>query len=109
MQMQSAYNVRQSIRAHPRSKAMKIELTDEQERAVKQGQAVEIVDPGTLRAYLLIAREAYERGQTLLKQPAPAASPEEAVGIPPGIRRSQEAYWRDLPQLLAQKKMRGWW
>ena len=29
--------------------------------------------------------------------------------IPPGIRRSQEAYWRDLPQLLQTRRNRGKW
>jgi hypothetical protein len=43
---------------------------------------------------------------------APVTSPTEeepTFEIPPGIRRSQEAFWRDLPQLLAQKKLRGKW
>jgi hypothetical protein len=32
----------------------------------------------------------------------------ELEQIPPGIRRSQEAYWRDLPQLL-QSRHKGQW
>jgi hypothetical protein len=30
-------------------------------------------------------------------------------GIPPGIRCAQEAFWRDLPQLLVEKRLRGQW
>jgi len=29
--------------------------------------------------------------------------------IPPGIRRSQEAFWRDLPRLLEIARNRGKW
>ena len=34
---------------------------------------------------------------------------EVASGIPPGILRSQQAFWRDLPHLLSQPKLRGRW
>ena len=34
---------------------------------------------------------------------------EVAPGIPPGILRSQQAFWRDLPHLLSQRKLRGRW
>jgi hypothetical protein len=34
---------------------------------------------------------------------------EPAFEIPPGIRRSQEAFWRDLPELLQKKKNHGQW
>jgi hypothetical protein len=30
-------------------------------------------------------------------------------GIPPGILRSQRAFWRNLPYLLSQRKLRGRW
>jgi hypothetical protein len=33
----------------------------------------------------------------------------ELPGVPPGIRRSQEAYWRDLPLLLKSWWYRGKW
>ena len=29
--------------------------------------------------------------------------------VPPGILHSQEAYWRDLPELLNMKKRGRWW
>jgi hypothetical protein len=41
-----------------------------------------------------------------------ATNPEpqpELAPVPPGIRRSQEAYWRDLPELLKIKKRGRWW
>ncbi len=49
---------------------------------------------------------------TVQPNPDPAAAPEAVeyvCNIPPGIRRSQEAFRRDLPQLLANKKLEGQW
>src|SRR5262245_29769783 len=88
--------------------AMKIELTKQQEQAVKQGRAVEVVDPATRQAYFLIAREVYERGRGPRDRPEPPPGA-EAGGIPPGIRRAQAAYWRDLPELLKLKSRRRRW
>src|SRR5438445_12609562 len=92
-----------------RSMAMKIELNDEQQQAVQQGQPVEIVDPNTDRAYLVIAREAYEPGRALHNQPPSPVSGEDTGGIPPGILRSQQAFWYDLPELLKTKRNHGKW
>jgi hypothetical protein len=41
----------------------------------------------------------------------PAAAPVDAAGptIPEGIRLSQDAFRRDLPELLKQKKLVGQW
>jgi hypothetical protein len=39
-----------------------------------------------------------------MSQPA-----DELPEIPPGIRRSMEAYWRDLPQLLPLKSRKRQW
>jgi hypothetical protein len=103
-----------------------IHLTQQQREALaaRQGQAVEVIDPVTNRVYVLVAAETYERMRDVrggepvsnelsgARQPAAAAGTESSqppVEIPPGIRRSQEAFWRDLPQLLAQKKLRGRW
>jgi hypothetical protein len=41
--------------------------------------------------------------------PAEAELTEPTFEVPPGIRRSQEAFWRDLPELLTKKKWRGKW
>jgi hypothetical protein len=38
-------------------------------------------------------------------EPGPAT----AVEIPEGIRRSQEAFFSDLPELLKDRKLRGRW
>jgi hypothetical protein len=89
---------------------MKIELNDEQQRAVQQGQPVEIVDPNTDRAYLVIARDAYERRRAFQDQPwPPAVSGEDTNRIPPGILRSQQAFWQDLPELLKTRRNHGKW
>ena len=89
---------------------MKIELDEEQQRAVQQGQPVEFIDPATDRAYLVIAREAYER-RPGSQDPAPrrALSCEDADGIPAGILRSQQAFWQGLPELLKTKRNHGKW
>ena len=34
---------------------------------------------------------------------------EPAFAIPAGIRRSEESFWRDLPQLLSQRRLHGKW
>ena len=70
-----------------------------------------MIDPDTRCAYVLLAREQYERMRSLKeieREPTYPAS-EDALGIPPGILRSQEAFWRDLPHLLSQPKLRGRW
>ncbi|HEV3261573.1 MAG TPA: hypothetical protein VG013_32280 [Gemmataceae bacterium] len=42
--------------------------------------------------------------------PQPQAGLSQAsLGIPPGILRSQEAFWRDLPELLTTKRDHGKW
>jgi hypothetical protein len=92
---------------------MRLELTDEQRQAVQEqpGRPVEMIDPHTLRTYFLIAREEYERLSchvSDLRGPGTPA-PEGDMLIAPGIRRSQAALRRTLPQLLAQDKLRGQW
>jgi hypothetical protein len=34
---------------------------------------------------------------------------EPSLQVPPGILRSQQAYWRDLPELLKDNRTRGKW
>ena len=89
-----------------------LELTREQRRHLEtERPPVEVVDPATDRTYVLIAREQYERVRDLLAAPAePAPDPESAADlIPPGILRSQQAFWRDLPDLLKARRTRGKW
>ncbi len=86
---------------------MRIELTDQERRLAQQGQPIDAIDAATNEAYVLIAREKFEPVRPLLTPPAPAETPEEV--IPEGIRISQEAYRRDLPELLKQKKIFRYW
>lgn len=88
-----------------------IELTDAQRQALQaeQGKPVDVVDPATRQRYVLLAREQYERVRALL-EPAGAPEPPEATAeIPPGILRSQQAFWRALPELLRHRRNRGRW
>src|SRR3954451_21870421 len=80
-----------------------IHLTQEQRRLVEaeQGRPVDVIDPGPLRAYVLIPWDQFARVRELLDQPSPV--PEAGDGGSPGVRRSQEAYWRALPDLLKLK------
>jgi len=84
---------------------MKIEITDQQEREVRQGRPVKVVDPRTRHSYILFAPEQYERVQAVLAERHPAADP----GVAPGIRASQEAYWRDLPRLVKLRSEERQW
>lgn len=90
--------------------AMPIELTEQQSQLLRQrgGQPLELVDPQTQQAYVLIAREQYEQGQHGQKS-QPQQPRTAMVEIPEGIRRSREALHRNLPELLNQKKLRGQW
>lgn len=85
---------------------MRIELTDQQRRAVQEqgGEPVEVLDPDTARRYVLIAREQYDRLRSLLQAEPAALRP-----VPPGVRQSQEALRRDLPRLLGRKRLWGQW
>jgi len=50
------------------------------------------------------------RARRILAANSPeSASPPGSVDIAPGIRRSQAAFWRDLPELLTVKKYQGQW
>ena len=85
---------------------MTIELTEQQRQAVQERapEAVEVIDPRTQLAYVLIARERYQQLLAATREPDLPAS-----GIPRSILRAQQAYWRDLPHLLSQRKLRGQW
>src|SRR6266508_5903687 len=88
---------------------MSIELTEEQQRVVEQAGETppRVVNPRTRETYVLVRADVYER-----LWPAPQVGPGGGgaeVEIPPGIRRSQEALRRDLPKLLADKKLFHQW
>ena len=83
-----------------------IELNAEQRQAVAQGEPVRIVDPLTHDAYVLVRAEVYERMSGELPRPGGHQPNPE---IPPGVLRSQQAFWHDLPELLKNKRNRGQW
>lgn len=86
---------------------MHIELTEQERLLAQQGQPVEVIDPATNAAYVLIARERFEQLRPLLTAQCEAPSLESRIRE--GIRISQEAYRRDLPDLLKQKKLYHQW
>lgn len=83
---------------------MKIELTEHQRQALREREfgPVEVIDPATALTYVILARDQYERMRSLSETGHQQESrlPDGILPIPPGVRRSQEAYWRDLPELL---------
>jgi hypothetical protein len=86
---------------------MTIPLTQEQQQALdaEPEEPLRFVDPRTLRNYVLLPAELYERLQTDGVLPSPCCESEVA----PGIRRSKEAFLRDLPALMANPKLDRWW
>jgi hypothetical protein len=92
---------------------MTIELTEQQRRMVDghAGRPVEVVDPDSQRSYVLIAREQFEKVRPLLDdqmQPLPPIV-QSSITVSPIMLQSQQAFWRDLPDLLKQKKLRRRW
>ncbi len=88
-----------------------IELTDAQRQALQAdpGKPVDVVDPATRRRYVLLEREQYDRVRPLLDQAGEPAPEDPTAGILPGILRSMQAFWRDLPELLRNRRNRGRW
>ena len=84
---------------------MSVELTDQQRQALQadRGKPLDMVDPATSRRYVLLAQEEYERVRSLLERTATS----ETAGVSSGVLRSQQAFWRDLPKLLANGKNLG--
>ncbi len=74
-------------------------ITPEQRHKIDQPGAVRIEDPETHTAYVILKAEVYERMKPLL-----AKGQDE---IPEGIRRSQDAFFRDLPELLKDESLLG--
>ena len=102
---------------------MTIELTDSQRQALRADRArpVDVVDPVTRERYVLLAREEYERVQSFLGPRAMNQSVQlpggpvdnnpvdDMVAVPASIRRSQESFWRNLPELLKDPRNKGLW
>jgi hypothetical protein len=81
-----------------------IELTPEQRQAVEGGEPVRVIDPATQDALVVVRAEVYDRLAGVARPPADAV-PE----IAPGILRSMQAFWRDLPELLKSRRNRDKW
>ena len=81
-------------------------LTSElrQEIAKAGDDPVRIEDPETRTAYVLMKAEIYERIKL-----SPASDRSASEQVPQGIRRSKEAFLRDLPSLLTRKKWHYRW
>jgi hypothetical protein len=81
-------------------------LTSELRQEIEKAgdDPVRIEDPETRKAYVLMKAEVYER----IKPPR-ASDPSAAEQVPQGIRRSKEAFLRDLPSLLTRKKWHRRW
>jgi hypothetical protein len=81
--------------------AMKIELTHEQEQAVRQGRPVEVIDPASNRAFVVVTRELYESVRPLLEggqDGGPSSSPPPALApaVTPEVKPLRQRV-RDLP------------
>jgi hypothetical protein len=82
-----------------------IELNAEQRQAMAQGEPVQIIDPVTHDAYVLVPAEVYARLSG--ERPRPAHQPHPAIA--PLVLCSMQAFWRDLPELLLKRRNRGKW
>lgn len=80
-------------------------LTPEQRRLLEQAgdQPVRIEDPEMRQQYVLIRADLYERISGAIEP----TQKTETVHVPDGIRKSQEAFFRDLPDLLKKRSLRG--
>ena len=79
-------------------------LTPEQRRLIDQAgdEPVPIADPETLEDFVLMRRRVYDQLRQVTE-----TQPVNDLMIPEGIRKSQEAFFRDLPELLKDRKLRG--
>jgi hypothetical protein len=74
-------------------------ITPALRHAIEHSGAVRIEDPETHAAYVILKAEVYERMKPLLEN--------RHDEIPEGIRRSQDAFFRDLPELLRDESLLG--
>ena len=88
-----------------------IELTNAQRHLLQaeNGKPADVVDPTTQQHYVLLAWEQYERMCALLESAEGSEDQDAIPEIPPGILRSQQAFWRALPELLRNKRNHGRW
>jgi hypothetical protein len=82
--------------------ALTPELRHEIEKA--GGNPVRLEDPETNTAYVLLKAEEYDR-----LEPGLGSENVPTDQVPDGIRRSKEAFLRELPGLLARKRLHRRW
>ena len=82
-----------------------IELNPEQRRAMAEGEALRIIDPVTQDAYVLLRADDFER----MAGPPGLSASEPNPKISPMMFRSMQAFWRDLPKLLMQRRNQKKW
>jgi hypothetical protein len=82
------------------------ELGEAVEQAVERsgGQPIRVEDPRSRRTYLLFEEAAYET-----RTSADEACQPPLLDLPEGVRRSQAAFLRDLPELVKDESLRGQW
>jgi hypothetical protein len=83
-----------------------IELTPQQRYAVAKGEPVHVVDATIQETLVLIRADVYKR---MAGVPAPPLPEEVSSFISPQMLRSQQGFWRDLPELLRTRRNRGKW
>jgi hypothetical protein len=81
-------------------------LTVEQREEIQKAgdEPIRIEDPETHATYILLKAEVYDQ----LRPPVQAAKVVN-VETPESYRRSREAFLRDLPELMARKRLHGRW
>jgi hypothetical protein len=81
-------------------------ITRELRQAIDQAgdQPVRLEDPERHCAYVLLKEQAYVRLVS-----GNRAEQVALFDIPAGVRRSQQAFLRDLPELLKDEALRGQW
>jgi hypothetical protein len=81
-----------------------IGLTPEQRRLIEQAgdQPVRLEDPETNETYLLIRAKVYEQVRDV-RDPRSVLD----LRVPEGVLRSQEAFFRELPELMNHRNLRG--
>jgi hypothetical protein len=68
------------------------------------GNPVRLVDPETNTAYVLLKADDYDR-----LNPGRDSEKGSAEQVPEGIRRSREAFIRELPGFLARRRLHRRW
>jgi hypothetical protein len=71
------------------------------------GTLIRLEDREMHAAYLVLKAEVYERIRPLLEDGPQQSSRTDEISE--GIRRSQEAFFRDLPEILEDESLRGQW